>query len=397
MTDLQKDQAIYEAMLRVANKFFNLATECSEGFREFMAEKSIISLKELTKCDAWTIAVSDVCEKYAYESMKETIDVDTFHCEFLSASVFGMLDYYKALAKNRCEVYFTYEDVPQGKKVCSVDVDFNDAKGAKKMTEHLSNDEMRPIMNYVLAEINTAAQSINFVASDGRSLAVITNRPYNWTESFDNGKSYRALISKNDWKRLCDYSKKSKSAVRFDVYFAEGSENEPSLCTMVASMGDAKIRFTGKEGLYPNWRSVLPDIKGMRRYELSDGEGRKLQSWLKSVSKDRYGSEHITASVYSGSDRMYFDYSDFDFNKESSVSFRMTEASDVTEGIALSVKKLMKSDFNGIFIEQQNRAAYIICDGLDLLLLMPWFMEDKCVSHVEEREVTAVECRMQTA
>ena len=44
MNDLQKDQAIYQAMCKIADKYFNRAVEENEAFREFMAEKSIISL-----------------------------------------------------------------------------------------------------------------------------------------------------------------------------------------------------------------------------------------------------------------------------------------------------------------------------------------------------------------
>ena len=47
MTDLQKNQAIYQAMCEIAEKYFNLVIQHNEQFRTFMTEKFIISVKEL--------------------------------------------------------------------------------------------------------------------------------------------------------------------------------------------------------------------------------------------------------------------------------------------------------------------------------------------------------------
>lgn len=397
MNDLQKDQAIYQAMCEIADKYFNRAVKENEAFREFMAEKSIISLAELKKCKEWSNALYGYYDYSKQEQVKgidfdvESIDVDTYHCEFRGDTLFShaLLEQFKSLAKNRNELYFTYEEKPKGELICSVSVGFDNLNTAKTLIDHCADDELRPVLNNVLMDVNTSAQSINFVATQGHSLAIITNKPGNWTSDCDFEHNYMVLIPKNDWKRLIDYAKKNKTDILFDVYQYDGSDNEddPSLCTMIAKLGDAKVKFTDSIGRYPNWRSVLPDTKTMRRYEIHPDDIQALRKWQKSISKSKW-VHNINVSVYAGSDRMYFDYCDYDFDQEYSASFRMKKPSPISEGIGLSLQRFRTTPFNGICIQSHDRATYIVTDDFDLLLQMPMLREDgDYVIDPEHREV----------
>ena len=108
-------------MCKIADKYFNRAVEENEAFREFMAEKSIISLAELKKCKEWSNALYGYYDYSKQEQVKgidfdvESIDVDTYHCEFRGDTLFShaLLEQFKSLAKNRCDLYFTYEEKAQ--------------------------------------------------------------------------------------------------------------------------------------------------------------------------------------------------------------------------------------------------------------------------------------------
>lgn len=393
MTDLQKDQAIYQKMTEIADKYFNRAIEHSEEFRQFMADKAIISLQELKKCEEWNRAIYGYYDYSKQEQVKgidfdiETIDVDTFHCEFRGDTLFShaLLDTFKSLAKNRCELYFTYEEKPKGAYLGTLSVGFT--KGAKSLIEHCANDELRPVMNYVLMDVNAADQSVNFVASDGHSLAIVSNIPGNWTKPCDHSKSLQVLIPKQDWKRLCDYSVKSKSEVGFDVYKYDNPYTQEHFCTMLAHVGDATLKFTDRDMRYPNWRSVLPDTRQMRRYDIHPEDITALRSWLKTIGKEKYGVQ-INVSVYRGSDLAYFEYEDYDFSKSHTATFRLTRPSQTTEGIAYSREKLAKTLLSGFYIYNHGVASLLVADNYDLLLLMPMLKEEGGYVHdVENREV----------
>ena len=397
MNDLQKDQAIYQAMCEIADKYFNRAIEENEGFREFMADKSIISLAELKKCKEWNNALYGYYDYSKQEQVKgidfdvEVIDVDTYHCEFRGDTLFchGMLEYFKSLAKNRCELYFTYEEKPRGAYLGTLSVGFS--KGAKNIVEHCANDELRPVNNHVLMEVNTGDQSINFVASDGHSLAIVSNIPGNWTKPCDHTKSLQVLIPKQEWKRLCDYAVKSKSEISFDVYKYDNPYTDEHFCTMLAHIGDATMKFTDRDMRYPNWRSVLPNTDQMRRYDIHPEDITALRQWLKTIGKEKYGAS-ILMSVYRGSDRVYLDYEDYDFSKSYSASFRLTRPSQCTEGVAYSRERLTKIPFSGFYLYKPDRAGVLVADNYDFLLMMPMLKEEGgYVRDVEEREVVTVE------
>lgn len=393
MNDLQKDQAIYQAMCKIADKYFNRAVEENEAFREFMAEKSIISLAELKKCKEWSNALYGYYDYSKHEQVKgidfdvESIDVDTYHCEFRGDTLFShaLLEQFKSLAKNRCDLYFTYEEKPRGVCLGSLSVGFSNVKGAKTLIEHCADDELRPVMNHVLMEVNTVDQSINFVASDGHSLAIVSNMPGNWTNTCDYSKCLQVLIPKSEWKRLCDYALKSKTEIVFDVYLYDNPYTQERFCTMVAHIGDATIKFTDRDMRYPNWRSVLPDIDAMRRYDIHPEDIKALRSWLKTIGKEKYG-QCINVSVYRGSDLVYFEYEDYDFSKSHTATFRLTRPSQVTEGIAYSRERLSKTLFSGFCISKSDRASVLIPDNYDYLLIMP-MLRESYVTDVENREV----------
>lgn len=387
MTNLEKDQAIYNEMLQIANEVFSSATENNLGLRSYMNENGgVVSISEITKARSDVYDMINCVTKfdeYTKEGLR-TVSVDTFKCSFPPMKVFDLLKYWKSLAKAKGDIIFTYEEEINRQFVGTAEISFENAANAKLLANSLANDELRPVLNDVLLEINATSGSINFVACNGHEMAVISNNPANIRkQNGDDDKVFQALFSKADWKRICDYARKQKSSVCFEIY-KQGDDEWME--TMVAVLGDTKVK-SQQIGRYPNWKSVLPDRSTMRRYEIHPDEIQVLRKWQKSIDKSK--CIHIlNVSVYAGSDRMYFDYCDYDFDEKYSASFRMKQPSPISEGVGLSLLRFRTTPFNGICIQSHDLATYIVTDDFDLLLQMPMLRnDDNYVIDPEHREV----------
>lgn len=392
MNDLQKDQAIYQAMFGFANEIFSDAVEFSGNLRRLVSEHSnVVSLKQLmeSRTDlhfAFYNAIRDVADYICH------IEVGTFECRLHGTSIFEHLDYQKSLAKIQGEIFFTYDEKIDNKMVCRVEVNFKNVAGAKDLLNNLDpKNQFYEFKRFVAAEINTVTEDINFIATNGNTLAVISNNPENMLSKPLEISNYQAMFSVEDWKRICDYSRKEKSPVTFEVY--KKKEHE-SCDTMIAVIGDLRIKSTIISKTYPNWRNAIPCKDEMRHYEIHEEDVKEAQRWVKNLKRTESYSK-IYVSAYRGSDRIYFDYSDIDFGKNYSVSFRLTHKSDKTETILLSVNRMKKIRFSGFFMQEPDKACIISTEDNDLQLVMPMLLSDPDSSDyispiapdIEEREV----------
>ena len=386
MNDLQKDQAIYQAMLEIADSVFEEVMKTNKGLQNQIKEYGgFISLTDICKCNHdftknFFIAMRD-------ESLGDeikTVTVDTFECSFPVCQVFDLLKYWKSLAKIKGEQIFIFEEKIENEFAGSVEVTIENSANAKIIVKHLAKDVLRPIMNYVVAEINANTQSIDFVASDGHTLAVISNKP---NLVFERGSScdtiFQAMFTADDWKRICDYAKKNKGHVLFDIYRKKDSECFDTFCIR---LGDVTLRSSVPEGRYPNWKSVIPSLDALKhRFNIVPEEWKAAQDWVKKL--DGQYSHHFNVSFYRGSDLVYFDYDDYDFSKTMTATFHLTRPSDVTTGVAYHVGRFQKIKFTGFNIESEERGTIVNCEESDIMLVMPMLDSGGYVRDVENREV----------
>lgn len=374
MTDLQKNQAIYQAMCEIAEKYFNQAIEKSEDFRKFMAETTTITVKELNNAPEW----HDARFKISFE--EEKINVDTFSCSFFGDNVFRLLLQFKSLANAKGDYEFTYEEEIPNEYIGSVDITFDNPSNAKLLANSVSDDELRPVMNMVLLEVNASSGDINFVASDGLELGIISNNPTKiCTPHTEGDKVFQALFGKKDWKRICDYARKEKSAITFKIYERGIDEDGYNECTdtMVAILGKKRAK-SQQAGRFPSWKSVLPDIAGMHHFFLSSEDVKEAQKWLSKVKTySQYDSVNITA--YKGSDLIYFDIDD------NTRTFRLSAPSNITIGTKVNIKRLQSKKFCGFHLPKCGGGIIVDDANTDLTLLMP--IENFCVRNKNEREV----------
>lgn len=385
MNNLQKDQAIYQAMCEIAEQVFNAVME---------SEKA---LPCIIKQYGGFVTLSDICKstheftKLFFNSMREhnlgdeinEVTVDTFSCSFPSSQVFDLLKYWKSLAKTKGEQVFMYEEKIENEFAGSVEVTIDNSNNAKLLVKHCAKDELRPIMNGVLAEINANTQTINFVASDGHTLGVISSNPAKILHRASTDTIFQAMFMPDDWKRICDYAKKNKGRVLFDIY---RKKDEEFFDTFLVRLGDVTLRSASHFNCrYPNWQSVIPTPDRLKHHFDIVSEDRKAaQEWLKRI-KD--GIRPVNISFYRGSDLVYFDYDDDVFSKSMTATFRLSRVSDVTIGVAYNIERLQQIKFTGFNIEDYDHVTTVNCEESDIMLVCP-VTDDACrVRDVENREV----------
>lgn len=380
MTDLQKDQAIYNEMLQIANEVFNSATENNEVLRKYMNENGgVVSINDITKARSEVYSMIDhVTEfnEFTKEGMR-TVTVDTFTCSFPPMQVFKLVKYWKSLAKAKGDIIFTYEEEINREFVGSVEIKLENAANAKLLASSVADDVLRPVMNNVLLEINATSGDINFVASDGHELAIISNSPADICKPNESTDMvFQALYSKTDWKLICDYARKQKSSVCFEVYKRSVDEY---METMVAVLGDTKVKSQQK-GRFPNWKSVLPDLSTMKHFTIADEDVKSAQKWLTKV-KGYSTYDSVAVSVYKGSDTIYFD------TDNATTTFRLSRPSDITLGTRLGIKRMQTKKFSGFWFPKFGGATIVDDANCDLMLVMP--LEGETTPNKQDREIVS--------
>ena len=378
MTDLQKDQAIYNEMLQIANEVFNSATENNNALRKYMNENGgVVSINDITKARSEVYAMIDFVTKFN-DTTKEglrTVTVDTFTCSFPPMRVFELVKYWKSLAKAKGDIIFTYEEEINREFAGSVEIRLENAANAKLLANSVADDVLRPVMNNVLLEINATSGDINFVACDGKEMAVISNSPADICTPYKSTDTvFQALYSKTDWKRICDYARKQKSSVCFEIYRRSDDE---WMETMVAVLSDTKVK-SQQIGRYPNWKSVLPDFSTMRHFAIADEDVQSAQKWLSKV-KAYSTYDSVAVSVYKGSDIIYFD------TDNATTTFRLSRPSDITLGSRLSIKRMQTKKFSGFWFPKFGGGTIVDDANCDLMLVMP--LEGETTTNKKDREV----------
>ena len=385
MNDLQKDQAIYQAMLEIADNAFSEVMKTNKGLQSQIKEYGgFISLTDICKCNHDFSKNFFIALREDIGDEIRNVTVDTFECSFPVCQVFDLLKYWKSLAKIKGEQVFIFEEKVENEFAGSVEVTIENSNNAKLIVKHLAKDVLRPIMNYVLASINANTQSIDFVASDGHTLAVISNKP---NLVFERDSScdtiFQAMFTADDWKRICDYAKKNKGHVLFDIYHHKEYE---CFDTFLVRLGDVTLRSSVPEGRYPNWKSVIPSPDSLtHRFNIIPEECKAAQDWIYKLKADSH--RHVNVSFYRGSDLVYFDYDDYDFSKTMTATFHLTRPSDVTMGVAYSLRSMPTIKFTGFNIESEDRATIVNCEESDIMLVMPVLDSGGYVRDVENREV----------
>jgi len=371
MNDLQKDLAIFNAMYGFANELFSDACDASEKLRKAVSNNSnVVSSKQLMKkgsdlYNAFLDATYNVSDKVCH------IEVGTFECKFPLGSVFELMEQFKSLAKVKGEIIFTYEEKIDLPLVTTVGFTFENSTAAKKLSAFAATDELRPIMNCVMAEVNIDTEIVSFVATDGHAVAVITTDKFYIHRNNPCDHVLRAMFAKKDWERICDYAKKNGNEITLDFYLH--SENQTN-DTAVARCGDQNIKSIMQDGCrYPNWHSVMPFLNGYKRMRLTEEGISQFATYIKN-DKSNYPF-HYTVSIEKGCNELCIEWIDYDFGKTNSVKFPLESPAEETAVFGLAKRQMKKFTTLGFWYKDSNSPFYFDSKEYDTILAMPVMVE----------------------
>lgn len=387
MNDLQKDLAIFNAMYGFANELFSDACDASEKLREAVSNNSnVVSSKQLMKkgsdlYNAFLDATYNVSDKVCH------IEVGTFECKFPLGSVFELMEQFKSLAKVKGEIIFTYEEKIDLPLVTTVGFTFENSTAAKKLSAFAATDELRPIMNCVMAEVNIDTEIVSFVATDGHAVAVITTDKFYIHRNNPCDHVLRAMFAKKDWERICDYAKKNGNEITLDFYLH--SENQTN-DTAVARCGDQNIKSIMQDGCrYPNWHSVMPFLNGYKRIRLTEEGISQFATYIKN-DKSNYPF-HYTVSIEEGCSELCIEWTDYDFCKTQSVKFPLESPAEETAVFGLAKRQMKKFTTLGFWYKDSNSPFYFDSKEYDAILAMPVMVEGYAQEPEPEKESVEVE------
>lgn len=390
MTDKEKNQAVFTALCGLADKYLDMMKN-TEEIREATRQKPRLTYKDLTKEERrWLkpLFKRAMSEYFEGEEPEETIIVGNFRCTFKPSYILDLMKHFG----NASKYTFTLQQDEGRDIIAQFSMDFE--SGAKRLADFTPDKKEEafdryPIFRNVCFEYDMETHAVNLTATETHLFAVITDDDDSIAPN-DHSKAM-AFLPAEDWKRLCDAMRKNKCAVEFTLYERFMDQGE-RFATLVAKAGDVVARSIQPEAVrYPNWRSIFPDRKQMRYYEIAEKDRKEAQKWLSKLKKCEIG-EYVSVSVYKGSDRIYFDYCEpVYFARKAKwrrkvVSFETTEPSDRTEGTSYKPEQAKRFSPVGFWIGEPNRATYVEDKDFDILLAMPTAAE--CVTFdVEQREM----------
>ena len=376
MTDKEKNQAVFTALCNLADKYLDMMKDTSE-IREAAKKKPMLTYKDLTKQEGMLVTPlyeRAIIEYFEGEEPVETVIVSNFRCSFKPSYI---LDLMKRFG-NANKYTFTFVQDEQRDIIAQFSMNFEN--GAKRLADITPGKRdvtynAHPIFRNICIEYDMQTTAVNLVATDMYLLSVITDDDDSIAPN-EHNKAV-AMLPAEDWKRLCDAMRKNKCAVEFTFYERDIDKGE-RFATLVAKAGDVIVRSIRPEEVrFPNWRSVLPDRKEMRYYEIAEKDRKEAQKWLSKLKKHEIG-EYVSVSVYDGSDRIYFDYCEPVYFarkatewRRRSVSFGLTDPADRTEGTSYQIESAKRLSPVGFWIGEPNRATLVADKDFDVLLAMP--------------------------
>ena len=379
MTNLEINQAVYQAMCKIADKWFKFSVEKCEKLRGKMEEKPQISAKEFyvpakgEYVSQWDIAKSEFDE--STEFPEEIIEVGNFKCNVNADNLWPLMKAFQKLAKANDHI-FTYEKESRLDFIAEEEIRFI-PNNCKRLVDFVCKDKMYSQLTYIHVEYNVKTSALAFFVSDSHAVAVMATDDSIIAER-DTENTISAHFTVSDWKRLCDASQKTKQPARFYI-FPDAIE---------IGCGDVRIMSIKDQIAFPDCQRIMPDKSGMRHIALADDEIKPFQAWIKKVKLGEHVA--INVSVYAGNKMMYVDILDFDCDTRTTKMFRLAETATETFGTAYN-SDLLRTKPTGFWVAP-NGFTYIEDAAFDKVLQMQ-YVRDVYTYDEQEREVHALaEC-----
>lgn len=387
MTNLEKDTAIYNELLKIANEVFQNAAEKSDYLRSMLDENGgSVSLAEILKRKS---PIYSAIKDETDDVIQRTVSIDTFKCSFEVMNVFSLLLDFKRLAGIKGSVTFTYTDDEKREYIDTVSIPRDVVEKSSAILDSLYEKDLYPALNNVLVEYNRTSGAVFFVATNTFQISIISNKLSEiHTPRKSTDEVYHALFRKDGWKRICDWSKKNKRGI--DIYVYKAGKHKHFDCdefydTMKISIGDVDVKSVLMDEKFINWKAVLPKKDGLNHFEIHKDDISKARKFVKSLKMTPDDKmNNVAISAYKGSNLLYFD------TEERSASFRLTKPSEVTVGTRLGASLATKK-FTGFWFNKDTGHPIVDDEARDFACVGKWNEGSPITPNIDEREVNDTE------
>lgn len=288
------------------------------------------------------------------EDEKITVSVGTYTCSFPLKNIFYFVSVFEKLAsvgKNARQFVFEESGELLGK------VTFEVHKGMSELCKFITDDELRPVMNYIILD---AANSC-LVASDGKKLLSF---PTNVLEH--SGDLSNFYICPKKFALMC---KKMKKGEIYSVTATKESVNGKECNKLEFDGITSDIGYIGR---YPNWKSVFPKVSNELALHFDKNAWKEIKNFCKVAKKD--GANTISLHGLSGESKITLSYDDC--KRELAIENKLQHTIEI---VSFMIKSIVAFDsVDTLYLGMSSSHAAIATNSVgNIYLLMPAVYEGR--------------------
>lgn len=288
------------------------------------------------------------------EDEKVTVSVGKYTCSFPLKNIFYFVSVFEKLASvGRNAKQFVFEESGEllGK------VTFEVSKGMSELCKFITDDELRPVMNYIILD---AANSC-LVASDGKKLLSFPTKVLEHSGDLSN-----FYICPKKFALMC---KKMKKGEIYSVTATKESVNGKE-CNKLEF--DGIVSNIGYIGRYPNWKSVFPKVSNELALHLGKNAWKEIKNFCKVAKKD--GANTISLHGLSGESKITLSYDDC--KRELAIENKLQHSFEI---VSFMIKSIVAFDsVDTLYLGMSSSHAAVATNSLgNIYLLMPAVYEGR--------------------
>lgn len=288
------------------------------------------------------------------EDEKITLSVGTYTCSFPLKNIFYFVSVFEKLASvGRNARQFVFEESGEllGK------VTFEVSKGMSELCKFVTDDELRPVMNYIILD----AANNCLVASDGKKLLSFPTKVLEHSGDLSN-----FYINPKKFALMC---KKMKKGEVYNVTATKESVNGNECNKLEFDGITSNIGYIGR---YPNWKSVFPKVSNELALHFDKNAWNEIKKFCKVAKKD--GANTISLHGLSGESKITLSYDDC--KRELAIENKLQHTID---DVSFMIKSIIAFDsVDTLYLGKSSSHAAVATNSLgNIYLLMPAVYEDR--------------------
>lgn len=288
------------------------------------------------------------------EDEKITLSIGTYTCSFPLKNIFYFVSVFEKLASvGRNAKQFVFEESGEllGK------VTFEVSKGMSELCKFVTDDELRPVMNYIILD----AANNCLVASDGKKLLSFPTKVLEHSGDLSN-----FYINPKKFALMC---KKMKKGEVYSVTATKESVNGKECNKLEFDGITSNIGYIGR---YPNWKSVFPKVSNELALHFDKNAWNEIKKFCKVAKKD--GANTISLHGLSGESKITLSYDDC--KRELAIENKLQHTID---DVSFMIKSIIAFDsVDTLYLGKSSSHAAVATNSLgNIYLLMPAVYEDR--------------------